>query len=88
MAVGGASGSTTCHTCASLRIQAGATPVEVQRILGHCTSATTLNLYTHLLPDALDGAAAKLDGYLDGRLRRPSDGLVYCSCWAVMVLSS
>ena len=56
------------HTCASLLIQAGATPVEVQRILGHSTPATTLNLYTHLLPDALDGAAAKLDGYLDGRL--------------------
>jgi integrase len=42
--------------------------VEVQRILGHSTPATTLNLYTHLLPDALDGAAAKLDGYLDGGL--------------------
>ncbi len=56
------------HTCASLLIQAGATPVEVQRILGHSTPATTLNLYTHLLPDALDGAAAKLDGYLDGGL--------------------
>lgn len=56
------------HTCASLLIQAGATPVEVQGILGHSTPATTLNLDTHLLPDALDGAAAKLDGYLDGRL--------------------
>lgn len=55
------------HTCASLLIQAGATPVEVQRILGHSTPATTLNLYTHLMPDALDGAAAKLDGYLDSR---------------------
>ena len=55
------------HTCASMLIQAGATPVEVQRILGHSTPATTLNLYTHLLPDALDGAAAKLDGYLGGR---------------------
>lgn len=52
------------HTCASLLIQAGATPVEVQRILGHSTPATTLNLYTHLLPDALDGAAARLDDYL------------------------
>lgn len=52
------------HTCASLLIQAGATPVEVQRILGHSTPATTLNLYTHLLPDALDGAAARLDEYL------------------------
>ena len=40
----------------TLLIQAGATPVEVQRILGHSTPATTLNLYTHLLPDALDGA--------------------------------
>ena len=55
------------HTCASTLIQAGATPVEVQRILGHSTPATTLNLYTHLLPDALDGAAAKLDGYLNSR---------------------
>lgn len=55
------------HTCASMLIQAGATPVEVQRILGHSTPATTLNLYTHLLPDALDGAAAKLDGYLNSR---------------------
>jgi integrase len=42
--------------------------VEVQRILSHSTPATTLNLYTRLLPDALDGAAAKLDGYLEGRL--------------------
>lgn len=53
------------HTAASLLIQAGATPVEVQRILGHSTPATTLNLYTHLLPDALDSAAARLDRYLD-----------------------
>lgn len=52
------------HTCASLLIQAGATPVEVQRILGHSTPATTLNLYTHLMPDALDGAVARLDGHL------------------------
>ncbi|GAA1165771.1 hypothetical protein GCM10009584_03310 [Ornithinimicrobium humiphilum] len=42
----------------SVGVQVGVTPVEVQRILGQSTPATTLNLYTHLLPEALDGMAA------------------------------
>jgi integrase len=33
------------HTCASLAISAGANVKVVQRLLGHATAATTLDLY-------------------------------------------
>jgi integrase len=48
------------HTCASLAISAGANVKVVQRLLGHATAATTLDLYCHLFDDDLAGVADAL----------------------------
>lgn len=48
------------HTAASLAIQAGATVVVVQRMLGHASSSITLDVYSHLFTDDLDTVADRL----------------------------
>jgi integrase len=51
------------HTCASILIQAGQNPKQVQSYLGHQTIAMTLNTYSHLFP-ADSGALADAMGRL------------------------
>ena len=41
------------HTCATMLFRAGATPKQVQIVLGHHSPAFTLATYVHLLPDDL-----------------------------------
>jgi integrase len=48
------------HTAASLAIQAGATVVVVQRMLGHSSPTVTLNVYAHWFADDLDTVAERL----------------------------
>jgi integrase len=48
------------HTTASLAISAGANVKVVRRMLGHATTAMTLDLYGHLLDDDLTGVADTL----------------------------
>ncbi len=50
------------HSCASFLLALGVPTKAVQEILGHSQSATTLDIYAHLLPEAHRDAAAKLDG--------------------------
>lgn len=52
------------HTTASLMQEAGATITECQQFLGHADPATTLKFYTGTSPEALRGAANKLDTML------------------------
>ena len=52
------------HTAASLLFAQGVQPRVVQEILGHSRIATTLDIYTHLLPELHDEAAAKMDAIL------------------------
>ena len=49
------------HTCASLLVSAGANVKAVQRMLGHASAAMTLDVYSGLFDDDLDGVAARLD---------------------------
>jgi integrase len=53
------------HTCASYLAAAGLTPKEAQTAMGHADIRTTMNIYAHAVPGWEQGAAAKLDAYLD-----------------------
>jgi integrase len=52
------------HTSASLLFAQGVEPRVVMEILGHSRIATTLDIYTHLLPHAQQDAADKMDAIL------------------------
>jgi integrase len=49
------------HTAASLAVSAGANVKAVQRMLGHASAAMTLDVYSGLFEDDLDGVAERLD---------------------------
>jgi integrase len=48
------------HTAASLAVSAGANVKAVQRMLGHASAAMTLDVYSGLFDDDLDGVAERL----------------------------
>ncbi|WP_143063478.1 tyrosine-type recombinase/integrase [Corynebacterium cystitidis] len=48
-------------TCASLAVAAGASVVEVARLLGHRSAAVTLDHYISVFPSGLEGVASRLD---------------------------
>ena len=52
------------HTAASLAVSAGANVKAVQRMLGHASAAMTLDVYSGLFDDDIDGVAARLDEQL------------------------
>jgi integrase len=49
------------HSAGSLALQSGASVVTVQRLLGHRNATTTMNVYSHMLPDDFDNLAAAMD---------------------------
>lgn len=49
------------HTAASLAVSSGANVKAVQRMLGHASAAMTLDVYSGLFDDDLDGLADRLD---------------------------
>jgi integrase len=49
------------HTAASLAVSAGANVKAVQRMLGHASATMTLDVYTGLFDDDLDGVADRMD---------------------------
>jgi integrase len=49
------------HTAGSLALASGVSVVTVQKLLGHRNATTTLNMYSHMLPDDFDNLAAALD---------------------------
>lgn len=60
----GLSGVTTHtlrHTAGSLALASGASVTTVQRLLGHQSAITTLNIYSHMLPDDFDNLAVAMD---------------------------
>jgi integrase len=52
------------HTYATLLLQAGEHPKVVQELLGHAQISTTLDIYSHVLPELKQAAAAKLNKLL------------------------
>jgi integrase len=49
------------HTAASLAVSARANVKAVQRMLGHAKASMTLDVYTDLFDEDLDGVADRLD---------------------------
>ena len=49
------------HTAGSLALQLGASVVTVQKLLGHRNATTTMNVYSHMLPDDFDNLAEAMD---------------------------
>ena len=49
------------HTAGSLALASGASVVTVQKLLGHQSPMTTMNVYAHQLPDDFDNLAAAMD---------------------------
>ncbi len=49
------------HTAGSLALASGASVVTVQKLLGHLSPITTMNVYAHQLPDDFDNLAAAMD---------------------------
>lgn len=49
------------HTAASVWLAAGADPKVIQRVLGHATTAMTMDLYGHMM-DASSGTLPGLSG--------------------------
>jgi integrase len=49
------------HTAAALLWAAGASDIEVQLILGHSNIETSKRLYAHLLSEAAESAAARVE---------------------------
>ncbi len=57
------------HTCASLLIEEGTSPIRLQRWMGHHSAAYTLEAYGHLIDDELGRALELADlGVHDGKL--------------------
>jgi integrase len=49
------------HACASLRIESGYNPKQIQRLMGHSSIKVTIDVYGHLFADAdADQRAAEL----------------------------
>jgi integrase len=49
------------HTAGSLALASGASVVTVQKLLGHLSPITTMNIYAHQLPDDFDTLSAAMD---------------------------
>jgi integrase len=57
----GISLKTLRHTAGSLALQLGTSVVTVSKLLGHRNVSTTMNIYSHMLPDDFDALAVKMD---------------------------
>jgi integrase len=57
------------HTAATLALQAGQPPHVVAFMLGHADVATTLRLYAHVTPVAMEALADSIDAGFGPRLR-------------------
>ncbi len=53
------------HTCATLLLGKGVHPKIVQELLGHATTAITLDTYSHVLPNMQGEAVAAMESALD-----------------------
>lgn len=49
------------HSAGSLALSEGASVPTVQKLLGHRNATTTMNVYSHMMPDDFDNLAAAMD---------------------------
>jgi integrase len=61
------------HSAAAAMISSGASPKEVQSVLGHAEAGFTLSVYAHIFPEDLDHVADRLDALRDARTGRGRD---------------
>lgn len=61
LGLSGVTPHTLRHSAGSLALAEGASVVTVQKLLGHRNATTTMNVYTHMLPDDFDNLAAAMD---------------------------
>ncbi|MBJ7339040.1 site-specific integrase [Mycolicibacterium sp.] len=61
LGVPGVTPHTLRHSAGSLALASGASIATVQKLLGHRNATTTLNVYSHMLPDDFDNLAAAMD---------------------------
>jgi integrase len=54
------------HTCATLLLTKGVHPKVVQELLGHSSISTTLDTYSHVLPNMQEKAVAAMDTIFEG----------------------
>lgn len=54
------------HTCATLLLIARVNPKVVSEMLGHASVAITLDIYSHVIPDMQQDAAATMASLLTG----------------------
>jgi integrase len=52
------------HTCATLLLSRNVNPKKVQELLGHSSITTTLDTYSHVLPNMQDEVATEMKGAL------------------------
>ncbi|MDN5804074.1 MAG: site-specific integrase, partial [Microlunatus sp.] len=64
------------HTAASLAVSSGANVKAVQRMRGHASAAMTLDVYSGLFDDDLDGLAERMDAAAAGVYRMCTDAEV------------
>jgi integrase len=57
----GVTPKTLRHTAGSLAIASGHSVIVAQKLLGHRSATTTMDVYAHMLPDDFDGLAAAMD---------------------------
>ena len=62
------------HTAATLAVAAGVPVKVVSEQLGHASAAFTLDVYSHVLPQMQDEAAAKVEDLLFGTTRSGISG--------------
>ena len=55
------------HTHVTMLLEAGINPKIVSERLGHASIATTMDIYSHVLPDIQDQAALAIDRKLSGK---------------------
>jgi integrase len=61
------------HSHASHMLASNVHPKIVQERLGHSSIAITLDIYSHLMPNMQEGAAATVDGVLRAAINRRAD---------------
>jgi integrase len=61
LGVPGVTPHTLRHSAGSLALQSGASVVTVQKLLGHRNATTTMNVYSHMLPNDFDNLALAME---------------------------